>query len=1123
MAKITVVDDVAVNRELLATILHSIGHRVSEADNGATALQVVSDVRPDLIICDILMPEVDGFEFVRRLREIASVAGIPVIFCTAHFLEPEALQLAEVCGVSKVLVKPIDPRELIRVVTMMLEQGVHDQPQKPLPGIDFDRQHLHLVSSKLSEKVAELQVAHDRLAALVELNLQLASEHDRTRLLAHACSGARALIGADYCTIAVQQSGDMLAHVSHSGIDADVLAAIAPVNLDYGELGRVYREDQVLKASFALGEDFDSGLPSGYPALRELLAAPIKSPSTKYGWVMLGNSRGNGGFDLADVELIRILGAQTGRIYENGCLFTTMQQYADELQAGIIERERTRQSLAAQCTVAKILNQAASLEEAAPKILAAVCRELGFSAATLWSVESRQQVLSCVDIHCESDGRCTDFVAQSRAMTFGPGVGIPGTAWINASPSWFRDIDAAPGFVRAQAARAAGLASGGAVPVMAGGAVIGVLDVFSRDRLELDVGLTETLATLGAQIGQFFQRISQQGRILRLTRVYAVLSGINSAIVRIHDRLKLFKEACRIAVNEGEFGIAWIGDVDQETQEVIPVAWAGVDDRVGADRLSFRSDIAAGKGAVGEAVRSGLPCYIDDLIAHQPVGRRREEALRRGYQSLVALPLIVNEKVVGVMVLYAHESAFFTDEEQALLEELANDVSFALEYIGKQNLIAYMAYYDVLTGLPNRAHLMDRLGVALQSARHHPDERVAVVLWDLNRFSSINDTFGRQVGDNVLRELARRFEQAWPDKSDVARITSDQFAGVISGRYELSDIARQLEAAANAVLTLPILVSGHELRVDTSAGIAVSDGADDADTLIRNAEAALRNTKRSGRSYMFYDPKMNAQIAATLMLENKLRLALDRDEFVLHYQPKINSMTGRVTGLEALIRWHDPENGLVPPANFIPLLEETGMIVQVGAWAILRALADARRWQSAGVEPPRIAVNVSALQLQQTDFVGLIEVALSADGRKRPGLDLEITESLLMTDFEGTIGKLADIQRMGVEIAIDDFGTGYSSFGYLAKLPINALKIDQSFISTMAVAPKGMNIVSTIISLAHSLNLKVIAEGVETEDQAQSLRGFKCDELQGFLISRPLPPEQLLPFLRERGVEPSGD
>ena len=330
-----------------------------------------------------------------------------------------------------------------------------------------------------------------------------------------------------------------------------------------------------------------------------------------------------------------------------------------------------------------------------------------------------------------------------------------------------------------------------------------------------------------------------------------------------------------------------------------------------------------------------------------------------------------------------------------------------------------------------------------------------------------------------------------------------------------------IKGIASEVTALPIAIGGHELRIDTSAGIAVSNGADDADALIRNAEAALRKAKRSGGRYLFYDPEMNALIADMLMLENKLRRALERDEFVLHYQPKINSMTGQVTGLEALIRWHDPANGMVPPASFIPLLEETGMIIQVGAWVIRRAFADARRWRAEGVAPPRIAINVSPLQLQQTDFVDLIKRAPSAAGRAHPGLDLEITESLIMTDMEGTIRKLSDIQRMGVEIAIDDFGTGYSSFGYLARLPINALKIDRSFIATMAVAPKGMSIVSTITSLAHSLDVKVIAEGVETEDQVDSLRRYHCDELQGFLISRPLPAEQVPAFLHKRCSEPS--
>jgi EAL domain-containing protein (putative c-di-GMP-specific phosphodiesterase class I) len=295
-----------------------------------------------------------------------------------------------------------------------------------------------------------------------------------------------------------------------------------------------------------------------------------------------------------------------------------------------------------------------------------------------------------------------------------------------------------------------------------------------------------------------------------------------------------------------------------------------------------------------------------------------------------------------------------------------------------------------------------------------------------------------------------------------------------------------------------------------TVGIAVfpADGSD-ADTLFKNAEAALKKAKESGEHFLFYQREMNARVAEILLLENKMRRALDQQQFVLHYQSKIELATGTISGLEALIRWNDPETGLVPPIQFIPLLEETGMILEAGRWAILEALKEYERWSKQGLMPPRIAVNVSPIQLRQKGFVDVVRDALRASGTEPPGLDLEITESLIMEDIKGNIEKLRAVRDLGVNIAIDDFGTGYSSLGYLAKLPVNALKIDRSFIITMAEDRDSMNIVSTIISLAHTLALKVVAEGVDSEEQSRLLKQLKCDQIQGYLFSKPLPAAQV--------------
>jgi EAL domain-containing protein (putative c-di-GMP-specific phosphodiesterase class I) len=284
------------------------------------------------------------------------------------------------------------------------------------------------------------------------------------------------------------------------------------------------------------------------------------------------------------------------------------------------------------------------------------------------------------------------------------------------------------------------------------------------------------------------------------------------------------------------------------------------------------------------------------------------------------------------------------------------------------------------------------------------------------------------------------------------------------------------------------------------------------EALFANAEAACKKAKETGDRYLFYTQRMSEAVARNLSLENKLRLALESGEFVLHYQPKVSTETRRIEGVEALIRWQSPELGLVPPMEFIPLMEETGLILEVGAWALRRAAADHREWVSGGLPAPRIAVNVSALQLQQRDFVDAVTSAVGG-GAMLSAIDLELTESLLMKDIEGNIEKLKAIRALGMRVAIDDFGTGHSSLAYLARLPVDALKIDRSFIITMLDDPGTMTLVQTIVSLAHSLKLSVVAEGVDSEEQANILRLLRCDQMQGYLVSKPLPLDEMAALL----------
>jgi EAL domain-containing protein (putative c-di-GMP-specific phosphodiesterase class I) len=346
------------------------------------------------------------------------------------------------------------------------------------------------------------------------------------------------------------------------------------------------------------------------------------------------------------------------------------------------------------------------------------------------------------------------------------------------------------------------------------------------------------------------------------------------------------------------------------------------------------------------------------------------------------------------------------------------------------------------------------------------------------------------------------------DGNLAARVGADHFAVVLPVVKAEGNVEHLVQNTINAFLDHPFRLNESVFRIAVKAGVALfpEDGVD-ADTLFRNAEAALKNAKTNGDRYLFYTQKMTAAVAGRLTLENQLRDALENEEFVLHYQPKINLESGKLTSAEALIRWNDPRTGLVPPYKFIPVLEETGLINEVGRWALHKAVSEYLRWRAAGLPAVRIAVNVSPLQLRNPGFITEIGKVLALDPQAASGLELEITESLIMADVKHSIETLQAIRAMGVTIAIDDFGTGFSSLSYLAKLPVDTLKIDRSFVIEMTAGPEGLALVSTIINLAHSLKLKVVAEGVETDEQSRLLRLLNCDEMQGYLFSKPVPGE----------------
>jgi diguanylate cyclase (GGDEF)-like protein/PAS domain S-box-containing protein len=434
--------------------------------------------------------------------------------------------------------------------------------------------------------------------------------------------------------------------------------------------------------------------------------------------------------------------------------------------------------------------------------------------------------------------------------------------------------------------------------------------------------------------------------------------------------------------------------------------------------------------------------------------------------------------------------------------------------------VQYLAYYDALTELPNRTLLHDRLSKAMASARRQKD-KVALLFLDLDRFKNINDSLGHALGDLLLQKVAERLKRWAREQDTVARLGGDEFLLVLTRIRDVADAAVAAERLM-AVMTHEFIVDGNPLSISCSLGVSIfPEHGESAESLIKNADAAMYSAKEKGRNnFRFFTEKMNTEVGERLTLENSLRMALERNELFLVYQPQMDMGTGKIVGLEALLRWQHPELGLVPPDRFIRIAENSGLIMPIGEWVLRTACSQARKWQDEGHPPVSVAVNVSAVQFRQEDFCNLIRRVLHETGLAPQYLELELTESLLLTNADVTFSVLQELKAMGLTLAIDDFGTGYSSFSYLRQFRVSKLKIDRSFVRDVAVNPDDAAITSGIIGMAKSLNLKVIAEGVENEAQMSFLRAHQCDEIQGYYFSKPLTVDKVADKLRSNDSDP---
>ena len=541
-------------------------------------------------------------------------------------------------------------------------------------------------------------------------------------------------------------------------------------------------------------------------------------------------------------------------------------------------------------------------------------------------------------------------------------------------------------------------------------------------------------------------------------------------------------------------------------------AVAYVDIESGTNQLMLRAVVAAGT----DAQPGALACGADDPIRKVlysgylvlTEGDKLPFAWASELASAALIPVRSDEKVRGVLCVCFRQVNAFGAEEVNFVQAVSSVLSTALQRIDSEARLAYLAQFDPLTGLPNRALLADRFSQMIVQAKRRGSP-LAVLFIDLDEFKAVNDTLGHAGGDGLLRQVAARLQAAVRTGDTVARISGDEFAIVVADLLRPEDAALVAQKVIDN-LAEPVQIQDSEVFVTASVGIAAfpADGAD-AETLIGAADAAMYRAKQSGRNaYQFFTAEINQRSRARVQLGSELRRALERDEFALYYQPKYRLRQRQVSGAEALLRWKHPERGMVPPEEFIPVLEETGLIVPVSEWVIERACRDVRAWRSAGFNVP-VSVNLSARQFRQPALHERIKNLVGASGVDPKLIELEITESQLMQDPHHAILVMRALCDAGMRIAIDDFGTGYSSLAYLTRFPIDALKIDRSFVQDMVRDKSDATIVRTIVEMAHTLGYTVIAEGVETEEQANLLHRLRCEQAQGYFFAQPMAADKL--------------
>ncbi len=763
----------------------------------------------------------------------------------------------------------------------------------------------------------------------------------------------------------------------------------------------------------------------------------------------------------------------------------------------VTARKRADQLLNLEHTVTRALADATTVAAALRESMRAICESENYDCGRYFEFDPAHNVMAFRECWYVEDEAVRRYVAASGGFRYARGEGLVGTAWQSGGPLWVPDARNDPRVAHPQLARETGMSAVLNFPVLFEGRIIGIISIISRRVPRPDERLLRSLGISGSQIGQFLERKRVEERQAVHARYQESIARFGQFAIGTREDFSDLVESAVRGLFEGLRAdtVAYVEPGTEPGQIVAPAVLGAASDTGGERAVAvpegaFNSLLAQGARRVsGERL---LPFSWADAMA-----------------STMIVPVRGARLAPGALCAVARRPNAFGDDELNFVDATVTVLSTALQRIDNERQLEFMARFDGLTGLPNRALFADRFSQMIVQARRHTAQ-LGVLFIDLDDFKLVNDTLGHAAGDELLRQTAARIQAALRSGDTVARISGDEFAAI------LGDLARAEDAALVAEkiigrLSQPIELRGKETFITASIGVAVfpADG-DNAETLLGAADAAMYRAKQSGRnSYQFFTPEIAQRSRVRRQLAGELRRALEREEFELFYQPKYTLQDRLACSVEALLRWRHPERGLVAPVEFIPVLEETGLIVAAGDWVLKQACRDIKEWQAEGLRALPVAVNLSARQFRQRDLDQSLRATIDAAGVNPSLIELEITESHLMQDPEHAIRVMHSLIAGGMRVAIDDFGTGYSSLSYLTRFPVSSLKIDRSFVAEALRDEAAATIVRTIIEMAHTLGFVVVAEGVENEAQAQMLRGLRCEQAQGYLFARPMPAQEL--------------